>query len=186
MNKLYYHATSLESYISIKKQGFKCSKCGLNGAGVYFALNPMSAFFKSHTVDPGTIIVATINTGRLLKENCAHPDWNLKRINERGFDCVQTNCKSGSEICVYEPWRITIIEAYYLKEKINWFCKYTHESNPRKEIKFLFLNDPDGEFQFNSTCVIQNLNQEKILYGAFDADKNNISTNFTLFSLPDD
>lgn len=181
MSKFYYHATSLEASKSIQKQGFRCSKKGMNGTCVYFADNPVSAVFKSRTIDPGAIIVVKVNTGRLTIETVAHPEWNLNKIKAKGFDCVQTNCKSGPEIGVYEPWRITIVEIYYLKEKVNNHSKYVHETNRFKTIDIDLAYRSEGTFLFKVTCIMKSFSNEKKFFGGCDCDIFLISKNFTLF-----
>lgn len=107
--KRYYHATSLANARKIQLEGFKPGKDGMFGPGIYFAENPMSALAKarSHPVD--AVIIVSLNLGRLMTEEKAHPDWNLQIVRSKGFDTVQmTHCNTGVEICVYESSRVTI------------------------------------------------------------------------------
>lgn len=187
MNDFYYHATSVEAAKSILRQGFKCSKSGMNGTGVYFADNPVSALFKAHVINPGAIIVAKVNVGRKTLERCSHQDWNLQKIKEKGFDCVQTNCRSGPEICIYEPWRITIVETYYLKELYSeafhtTHFKYFHETNSFKTFEVNINFKPNNTFLYDVICIMKNICEEKTLNGGCNIGDNRIFTNFTLFN----
>lgn len=108
-NKLYYHATSYENSEKIQKSGFKLGKDGMFGGGIYFSENPMSATRKARSDSTDCIIVVNLDVGRLKTEERAHNDWNLKKINKLGYDSVQmTHCRTGIEICVYEPSRVKI------------------------------------------------------------------------------
>lgn len=187
MSSFYYHATSIDAARLIQKQGFKCSTCGMNGAGVYFADNPMSALFKSHTLNPGAIIVAKVNVGRKAIESCSHRDWNLRKIEEKGFDVVQTNCKSGPEICVYEPWRITIVEIYYLKEKRSennhsTHMKYFNEFFPFKTIEVhIKFNPKNDKFLYDASFTMKNIGEEWSHYGCCNIGNDLVFKDFTLY-----
>lgn len=107
--KQYYHATSFKSAQKIQKSGFKLGKDGMFGGGIYFCENPMNAKVKARSDPVDTIIIVNLDVGRLMTEERAHNNWNLKKLNKLGYDSVQmTHCKTGLEICLYEPSRVKV------------------------------------------------------------------------------
>ena len=156
----------------------------MNGAGIYFADNPMSALIKSRILNPSVMIVAKVNVGRLTVENGPHNDWNLSIVNQKGYDSVQTNCKSGLEICVYESWRVDIVEYYHLQCRrfINGILfRYTNEINSNKVFNIFFEARKVGNFSFTVTCTMIGQNQKQTIKAGANINRLHIFCDFALF-----
>ena len=111
----YFHATSFENAQRIRVEGFRAGRDGMFGPGIYFSETFMGAIRKARCQTVDTVIIVNLNVGRLMTEEFAHNDWNLQKVRSRGYDSVQmTHCKTGVEICVYEPSRIRILEINHL------------------------------------------------------------------------
>lgn len=107
--KQFYHATSFQNAVKIVAEGFKKGTTGMLGAGIYFAETPTGALNKAHSPILDALVIVVLNAGRLTTETSPHRDWNLERINKIGFDSVEIrNCRTGPEICIYEPERVNI------------------------------------------------------------------------------
>lgn len=105
-----YHVTTFPFAQSIQQYGFKRGEKGNLGPGIYFAFNPQHAYTKAQCKIKESMFVVLLNVGRLNTVYKIHPDWTLKTVKNHGYDSVQKlNCKSGPEICIYEPHRITIV-----------------------------------------------------------------------------
>lgn len=106
----YYHATSFENAQKIEIEGFHLSADGMFGQGIYFSEKPEEAVKKARIGKCDAIIVVTLDVGRLLTEEMAMPHYNLRLIKKNGYDSIQMiHCRTGAEICVYEPSRVKII-----------------------------------------------------------------------------
>ena len=106
----YCHATSFENAQKIEVEGFHLGQNGMFGGGIYFSEMPEEAVRKARVSRCDCIIVATLNVGRLLTEEMAMNHFNKRIVNKDGYDSVQmTHCRTGAEICIYEPSRVTIV-----------------------------------------------------------------------------
>ena len=106
----YYHLTSFQNAQKIQQQGFNRGKSGMLGPGIYSTFYPADSFKKAKCPVCDTIIIASLETGRLITVDSEHHDWNLQKVKTQGYDSVQKlNCRTGPEICVYEPDRVKII-----------------------------------------------------------------------------
>lgn len=133
--KRYYHATTKENAHKIEKEGFHLGMSGMFGGGIYFAEKPMNAKMKAHVNNCNSIIIAILDVGRLMTEEKAHNNWNLNIIKSKGYDSVQmTHCRTGAEICLYEPWRVQIIAI------VEW---------DNYNIVFKFFNSNESDINFN-------------------------------------
>ena len=128
--KKYFHATSFQSAQKIKVEGFRLGKDGMFGGGIYFSEKITSAVRKARSPTIDSVIIVNLNIGRLITERIAHNDWNLQKIRSLGYDSVQmTNCRTGSEICVYEPSRIKILDIIQWKDEIVYEIVLGHWGN---------------------------------------------------------
>lgn len=108
--RVYYHATSYKNALLIIQNGFKRSKTGMLGNGIYFAEKPEGALKKAHCPTLDCILIVILNVGRVKTATSAHRNYDLKIINNMGYDSIEMrHCKTGPEICVFEPHRIKII-----------------------------------------------------------------------------
>lgn len=108
--KYYYHLTSFESAKSIFKYGFKRGKKGMLGPGIYFAEKSKDTLVKACSKVKDAMFVVVLDIGHVITVDDEHHDWNYEIVKKKGYDSVQKlNCKSGPEICIYEPHRIKII-----------------------------------------------------------------------------
>lgn len=127
--KRYYHATSKENAYKILNEGFRAGQSGMFGGGIYFAEKPIDSTKKAHVHKCDSIIIAQLDVGRLMTEEIAHNNWNLSILKSKGYDSVQMrHCRTGPEICLYEPWRITII-AIVVWDDYNISFKSLNSSN---------------------------------------------------------
>lgn len=136
--KQFYHATSFQNAVKIVANGFKKGTTGMLGAGIYFAETPRGALNKAHSPILDALVIVVLNAGRLTTETSAHRDWNLEKVNKLGFDSVEMRtCKTGPEICVYEPERV------HIKYVVHWtstdiiFYEITSLNVNLTDLKFL-------------------------------------------------
>ena len=65
---------------------------------------------KARSIEKNAIITVQLDLGRCKYEDEPHNDWNEDIVQRMGYDSVRTNYRrSGSEVCVYDPRRITIV-----------------------------------------------------------------------------
>lgn len=115
----YYHATSFENAQKIEVEGFHLSADGMFGRGIYFSENPDEAVKKARIGKCDAIIVVTLDVGRLLTEEMAMPHYDLRIIKKIGYDSIQMiHCRTGAEICIYEPFRAKIVSIVHWDSSI--------------------------------------------------------------------
>ncbi|XP_032905420.1 uncharacterized protein LOC116991159 [Amblyraja radiata] len=119
-----YHGTSAASAQAICKSGFRQSKGGMLGPGVYVSRDVQKASRYPLDIDPSQKIVLKlrVNVGKVkMIDNQGHPlrmTWH-----DHGYDTAwcPPNCgmvPSGlEEDCVWDPKRIKVIDAF--RPKIN-------------------------------------------------------------------
>lgn len=136
-NKKFYHITNYEAVQHIKKEGFRAGRKGMLGGGIYFAERPWCAYRKALCGSNDVLIVALLKIGRCLTERHANTQLNLNTLNSMGYDSVQMrHCKTGIEICLYEPSRIKILDIYYYHSEDDSTIRYYHENDISRIIEF--------------------------------------------------
>lgn len=140
--KNFYHATSYFNAQNIITNGFKPGQKGMFGPAIYFAMDPKDSIKKAQSSILDSIIVVHLNTGRIKTEEFAHNNWNLSIINNLGYDSVQMiHCKTGPEICVYEPNRIEIIGFVFWNNKIIEIKELNNNKIDLNNFHFLLTNE---------------------------------------------
>ena len=130
LNKKFYHITNYKALEGIKAEGFKLGQTGMFGGGIYFAEHKCS-------VSNDVLIVSLLKVGRCLTERWSHKDWNLQKVNEMGYDSVQMrHCRTGIEICLYEPSRVKILDVYIYNSEDDSMIRYSHEKDSTRIIEF--------------------------------------------------
>ncbi|KAL6102415.1 uncharacterized protein ACO6RY_02028 [Pungitius sinensis] len=116
-----YHGTTRAAAQSILKSGFRQSREGMLGAGVYLSrdLQKASRYPIDHPEADRVVIKVTVNVGKVIRIHYqGHPrqkNWHDRRSGPV-FDTawVPPNCgmvKSGlEEDCVWDPNRIKILK----------------------------------------------------------------------------
>ena len=111
-----YHGTSSAIAQSIQATGFRPSPDGMLGRGVYLSreLQKASRYPDKHPEHDRVVIKCLVKVGKVIKiDYLGHP--MRKTWHDHGFDTawVPPDCgvvKSGSEDCVWDPPRITILQ----------------------------------------------------------------------------
>ena len=102
-----YHCTSRECADSIQRHGFRCGSQGLAGGGIYFAESVADASRKAQS--HGVVLECEVNLGRVMDVGSnGDNSLSLSSVRGRGYDSVRIP-RSGTEYCVYEPFRINIV-----------------------------------------------------------------------------
>lgn len=139
--KLYFHATSYQNALQIIKNGFKKGKSGMFGAGIYFAEKPENALRKALHPILDCIIIVIINIGRCKNEQFAHRNWNMQIVNSLGYDSVEMrNCKTGPEICIYDPKRIEMVSVVHWTQNNIEFNEISNLDVDLKDFLFIIEN----------------------------------------------
>lgn len=159
----YYHATSYENAQKIEIEGFRLSRDGMFGSGIYFSEKPEEAVKKARINKCDSIITVTLDVGRLLTEEIARPHYNLRLIKKIGYDSVQmTHCRTGAEICIYEPFRAKIVSVIHWDDSTIEF--------KGENLKTLNLND-FKPFLNGRTMILNPPNQEPPTYQDISTDQ---------------
>uniref|UniRef100_A0A3Q2D2P5 Uncharacterized protein n=1 Tax=Cyprinodon variegatus TaxID=28743 RepID=A0A3Q2D2P5_CYPVA len=112
-----YHGTTREKAQAISATGFRQSKDGMLGPGVYLSrdLEKASRYPIGHPEEDRVVIMVMVNVGKVIAINYqGHP--LQKTWHDHGYDTawVPPDCgmvKSGlEENCVWDPKRITILQ----------------------------------------------------------------------------
>lgn len=163
----FYHLTSFDNAQSIQRYGFRKGNQGMLGPGIYFAYHSHDTFDKAHSTIQDTIIVVLLDVGRSISVEKERRHWNIEVVKKLGYDSVQKiNCRSGPEICVYEPNRIKIIGFVHWNNSILEFINVRGYEINEIEFYYLFENrkiivvsidqNEDIKSRFNQIPVCQN------------------------------
>ncbi|XP_063060622.1 uncharacterized protein LOC134453804 [Engraulis encrasicolus] len=115
-----YHGTTKAAAAAIQREGFRQSKDGMLGKGVYLSrdLQKASRYPLDHPEYDRAVVKVRVNVGRVIAINYqGHPQQ--KTWHDYGFDTawVPPNCgmvQSGlEEDCVWDPKRIQVINIIY-------------------------------------------------------------------------
>ena len=113
-----YHQTIELFGRQILASGFRCSRWGLGGAGVYFAYTPDQTCGKARNY--GYMIEATVRTGRVMDVGpWGHPGMNAKRIFEMGFDSLRIE-RDRPELVVYDTEQIIATRGFVCTPRGNF------------------------------------------------------------------
>lgn len=120
MGKIYtmYHGTTAECAESIRKYGFKPSKNGALGKGVYLTVDLNKAINYARTSNP-SIIEVTVDVGKTKTINYqGHP--LQKRWHQNGYDSAwapEGAVGRREETCIWDPSRIEVVRIFIQKHE---------------------------------------------------------------------
>ncbi|XP_049339096.1 LOW QUALITY PROTEIN: grass carp reovirus (GCRV)-induced gene 2q [Astyanax mexicanus] len=112
-----YHGTTMEIARKIKRNGFVPSSDGMLGRGVYLSrsFDKAARYPLNDRSQPRAVLKLKVRVGRVKRIDC-QDHYMQKTWHDHGYDTawVPPNCgmvPSGlEEDCVYDPWRITVLE----------------------------------------------------------------------------